>query len=126
MNDLDKLIARCNEMDITEQINWFGDASMPYRAKMELEEYKRYSDIVMCAYCGHESSKSDKMAIIEHTMNCDKRPELKLLEKSFEIEDKLYARIIHLTEHAYAPETCGICKEIEEVLSIYHEVEEKE
>lgn len=36
MNDLDKLVARCNEMDITEQINWLGDAIMPGNAAADL------------------------------------------------------------------------------------------
>lgn len=36
MNAIKKLIARCNEMDITEQLNWLGDASMSYQAKLEL------------------------------------------------------------------------------------------
>jgi hypothetical protein len=36
MSDLDKLIARCNEMDITEQINCLGDAIMPMNAAAEL------------------------------------------------------------------------------------------
>jgi len=92
-------------------------------AAAELAEYKKNADIIMCAYCGHESSKADKMAVIEHTMNCEKRPEVTLLKKAFEIEDRLYMRIIHLTSHAYSPETCDACKEIREVLDIYNEVE---
>ena len=36
METLKKLVARCNEMDITEQINWLFDASMPYQAQKEL------------------------------------------------------------------------------------------
>jgi hypothetical protein len=36
MSALDKLVNRCNEMDITEQINWLGDASMPFQAQTEL------------------------------------------------------------------------------------------
>ena len=36
MNALDRLVRRCNEMDITEQLNWLGDASMPYQAQLEL------------------------------------------------------------------------------------------
>ena len=35
MKALQKLVDRCNEMDITEQINCLGDASTPYQAKME-------------------------------------------------------------------------------------------
>lgn len=36
MSALEKLVRRCNEMDITEQLNWIGDASMPYQAQLEL------------------------------------------------------------------------------------------
>jgi hypothetical protein len=38
MKALISLIRRCNEMDITEQLNWLGDASMPYQAKLELAD----------------------------------------------------------------------------------------
>lgn len=37
---IDKLLKRCNEMDITEQLNWLGDAVMPYEARAELEAMK--------------------------------------------------------------------------------------
>lgn len=37
---LDKLLNRCNEMDITEQINWLGDANIPFIAKKELAALK--------------------------------------------------------------------------------------
>lgn len=40
MSALQKLIDRCNEMDITEQLNWLGDANMPYQAKLEFEQLK--------------------------------------------------------------------------------------
>lgn len=36
MNEkLEKLLHRCNEMDITEQLNLLGDANMPYQAQLE-------------------------------------------------------------------------------------------
>lgn len=35
MNALQWLIYRCNEMDITEQLNWLGDAIKPYQAQKE-------------------------------------------------------------------------------------------
>lgn len=35
---LERLVARCNEMDITEQLNWLGDAIMPHEAAAELRE----------------------------------------------------------------------------------------
>ena len=41
-NNLVKLIARCNEMDITEQINWLGDATMLHEAKKELAALEAY------------------------------------------------------------------------------------
>lgn len=34
---LQKLVDRCTEMDITEQINCLGDPNMPYQAKVELD-----------------------------------------------------------------------------------------
>jgi BMFP domain-containing protein YqiC len=37
---LDKLIFRVNEMDITEQLNWLGDAIMPVEARRELEQLR--------------------------------------------------------------------------------------
>lgn len=89
----------------------------------KLAEYEKLSNVIMCAYCGHESPKGDKMAIINHTMQCENRPEVKLLEKAFEIEDRLYQRIIHLTKDGYRPESCDVCKEISELLRIYHETD---
>ena len=35
MSALQWLIYRCNEMDITEQLNWLGDAIKPYQAQKE-------------------------------------------------------------------------------------------
>lgn len=84
-----------------------------------LLEAVKLNDVIMCAYCGHESPKNDKMAVVEHTMSCEKRPEKKLLEKALEIEDRLYGRIIHLVHNGYHPETCDDCKEIDETLRIY-------
>ena len=40
MSSLDKLIDRCNEMDITEQLNWLNDAIVPINAKKELDELR--------------------------------------------------------------------------------------
>ena len=39
MNAMQKLLHRVNEMDITEQLNWLGDANMPYQANIELAEF---------------------------------------------------------------------------------------
>lgn len=93
------------------------------RLKDELQEYKRLNDVIMCAYCGHTSPKGDMMAVVNHTMECEKRPERKLLDKAFEVEDRLYHRIIHLTEHSYNPRECETCREIENILNIYNESE---
>lgn len=38
MTNLRKLISRCNEMDITEQLNWLGDPFMPMEARKELDK----------------------------------------------------------------------------------------
>lgn len=35
MSAIQWLIHRCNEMDITEQLNWLGDAIKPYQAQKE-------------------------------------------------------------------------------------------
>ena len=35
MSAMQWLINRCNEMDITEQLNWLGDAIKPYQAQKE-------------------------------------------------------------------------------------------
>jgi hypothetical protein len=95
------------------------------RLKADLDKYKKLSGVIACAYCGHESPKGDKMAIVEHAMTCDKRPEKKLLEKAFEVEDRLYQRIMHVTGTGgdsvahYWPNDCETCKEIAETLDIY-------
>lgn len=78
---------------------------------------------IVCAYCGHKTARDDKMALFDHIMTCEKRPEKTLLAKAFEVEDKLYARIIHLTTHQYLPDTCDECREILETLKRYTEAE---
>ena len=111
-----------HEINQEEMIEIHQQASRELaRIEGELLEYKKLSDVIMCAYCGHESPKGDKMAVVEHTMNCEKRPEVHLLKRAFEVEDGLYQRIIHLTEHTYSPGSCAICKEIAETLSVYRE-----
>jgi hypothetical protein len=47
MSALQKLVNRCNEMDITEQINWLGDAIMPGEAKKELERLETASFLLL-------------------------------------------------------------------------------
>lgn len=37
---LEWLVHRCNEMDITEQMYWLGDAIKPYEAKLELDNQR--------------------------------------------------------------------------------------
>jgi len=46
MNELKKLVDRCNEMDITEQINWLGDATMPYQAAKEFAAMQEAVEIM--------------------------------------------------------------------------------
>jgi hypothetical protein len=89
-----------------------------------LLEAVKLNDKTMCAYCGfvHED-KNNFAAIFDHVMNCEKRPERKLLDRAFEVEDRLYERIIHLTQDAYTPVSCKVCGEIEETLRIYQEKE---
>jgi hypothetical protein len=41
---LDRLVFRVNEMDITEQLNWLGDAIMPVEARRELAEVRAEND----------------------------------------------------------------------------------
>jgi hypothetical protein len=41
---LDRLVYRVNEMDITEQINWLGDAIMSVEARRELAEVRAEND----------------------------------------------------------------------------------
>jgi hypothetical protein len=36
MSDIEKLVARCNEMDMTEQDQWLGDVFMPQQAQKDL------------------------------------------------------------------------------------------
>ena len=63
MNEkLEKLLDRCNEMDITERLNWLGDASMPYQAKLEYAklhvELQRLQRIEQAANKALESLRS--------------------------------------------------------------------
>lgn len=87
-----------------------------------LLEAAALSNKSMCSYCGfvHED-RADFSAILDHIMSCEKRPERKLLDRAFEIEDGLYQRIIHLTENPYQPASCEVCKEISECLRVYRE-----
>lgn len=77
--------------------------------------------ITRCAYCGHESPKDDNQAIADHIFTCDKRPEKKLMEKAFEIEDKLYGWVDHLVTNVYMPDHCDLCAEIRESVKIWKE-----
>lgn len=97
----------------------------------KIREMYECQDKVVCSYCGHESRKNDKMGAINHVLNCKKRPELKLLQKAFEVEDRLYAWLKHVTgaaddsvEH-YWPTQCDTCKEIKKALDRYDEKEEQ-
>lgn len=76
------------------------------------EAIQKYTTVTVCAYCGHESPKADQQAILDHILTCEKRPEKNLLNKAFEIEDKLYGWIEHLVLHSYDTEKCKTCREI--------------
>ena len=64
MSALKKLVHRCNEMDITEQINWLGDAIMPSQAAEELaalEAERRFLDSVVLGDGDH-----DKVVLVKN------------------------------------------------------------
>ncbi len=99
-------------------------------AKKELAEIEENSKYTVCAYCGHLSLKSDgAQAIVDHIMSCEERPEKKLLDKAFEVEDRLYGFLNHLLTTNdegrinYQPSKCETCGKIKELLEIYNEKE---
>jgi hypothetical protein len=111
---------------LREHLNAAADEADTRRKELEtmldrLIQAEKANNITVCAYCGHESPKGNMMEIVEHTMACEKRPEKTLLEKAFEVEDRLYLRLLHLTKHAYNPENCDFCKEVAKTLSFYLE-----
>lgn len=89
-----------------------------------LEEFECRSGVVVCAYCGKELDRSDKMAIFNHVTTCEKRPENALLKRAFEVEDELYKWLDHL--YGYSDSDCDICKEIGKALERYNSVKEAE
>ena len=50
MNALEKLVNRCNEMDITEQDKWLGDVFMPPLARAELDYLQAELSALRAAY----------------------------------------------------------------------------
>jgi hypothetical protein len=74
----------------------------------------------MCAYCGHvHEDKNNLIEIFDHVMTCEKRPEKKLLEKAFEIEDNLFGHLEHLSKYGYRPENCETCEIIQVRLDLW-------
>lgn len=116
-----------NEISATEKVLEqhlaFVNSHLEYeqRSEGELlnEQAREELSWIVCAYCGNKTARDDKMALFDHIMTCEKRPEKKLLEKAFEIEDKLYQKIIHLTTHSFLPEECEACEDIRQTLNIY-------
>jgi hypothetical protein len=102
-------------------------ATLVAAAKKELAEIEETNKYTVCGYCGHPTLKSDGAgAILDHIMNCEKRPERTLLDKAFEVEDRLYGFLNHVTgkstdgEVNYDPTRCETCAEIKELLEIYN------
>ena len=100
-------------------------------AMKELVEIEEYSKYTVCAYCGHKNLKSEgAKAILDHIMSCEKRPEKILLDKAFEVEDRLYGFLNHLLitndegRINYEPSRCDTCSRIKELLDIYNAKEE--
>lgn len=96
-------------------------------AKKELAEIEETNKYTVCGYCGHPTLKSDGAgAILDHIMNCEKRPERTLLDKAFEVEYRLYGFLNHLLTTNdegrinYEPSKCDTCGEIKELLEIYN------
>jgi hypothetical protein len=116
MNAIEELLKECKELN--------PDTFSGNLLAQAIHEFDEFVNFTVCAYCGHKSPTQDKTAVLDHILTCDKRPEKKLLEKAFEVEDRLYQRIIHLTENGYKPDNCDACKEIKEVLHIYLEPNE--
>lgn len=116
MNAVERLVLKFEDMCGE------SDTEMGRAALKEHQDALDTNNKTMCAYCGfvHED-KNNMVEIIDHIMKCEKRPERKLLDKAFEVEDRLYQRIIHLTEDGYKPDSCESCKEIKEILRIYLE-----
>lgn len=94
-----------------------GDTTLMEKAVEELNKLS----VTICAYCGWASPKNDIKTVVTHIMECEKRPEKKLLQKALEVEDRLFQHIIHLTQSIYIPDECDVCKEISESIRVYSE-----
>ena len=66
-----------------------------YEMLPRLLELAKNSMMTVCAYCGQESPR-EPAAILDHIMSCEKRPEKTFLEKAFEVESELHARLAAL------------------------------
>ena len=123
-----------SEMVVTTQITYkylMGKSKhdLAHMVMDYADREEKLKNKVVCAYCGKEMSGVDKMEVVNHIATCEKRPEPNLLAKAFEIEDRLYAWLKHVTgvaddsvEH-YWPTQCDTCKEIKNALDLYDEVE---
>ena len=85
--ELDELQNRIDDpdWDISQQAD-------VYEMLPRLLELAKNSMMTVCAYCGQESPR-EPAAILDHIMSCEKRPEKTFLEKAFEVESELHARL---------------------------------
>lgn len=102
-------------------------ATLVAAAREELAEIEETNKYTVCSYCGHPTLKSEgASAILDHIMSCEKRPERTLLDKAFEVEDRLYGFLNHLLTTNdegrinYEPSKCDTCGQIKELLEIYN------
>ena len=88
--ELDELQNRIDDpdWDISQQAD-------VYEMLPRLLELAKNSMMTVCAYCGQESPR-EPAAILDHIMSCEKRPEKTFLEKAFEVESELHARLAAL------------------------------
>lgn len=56
MSALQKLVKRCDEMDITEQINIFNDAFLPANAKAELAHLQAIKQAATTTMASHDAA----------------------------------------------------------------------
>lgn len=126
MDALEKLLLEAEKHGVMR-----GHVELMAEARRELQKYQKNASVTVCAYCGHETLKSDgAQAVIDHIMSCEKRPERILLDKAFEVEDRLYGFLNHLLTTNdegrinYEPSKCGTCGQIKKLLEIYNAKEE--
>lgn len=93
--------------------------------KVTLDDVKKSIEKLgtsVCAYCGNETDQKDGMAILNHILTCEKRPEKKILKEAFRVEDRLYGWLNHLTDNGerFHVGYCEACDEMTESLKIYN------